>query len=144
MKIHLLRERATPEQVEEMLQTLGSYIMINPEIRTRYLQDTLPIRLGGIAANLARLASFSANPQSVITIENLLVESRWLIEWTAPDLVAERVDDAARLVDIQRGLTRWYWRWRDIQNDPAQRQQLAAQARAWSEEVLQMSGLLEE
>jgi len=127
-----------------MLQTLGSYIMINPEIRTRYLQDTLPIRLGGIAANLARLASFSANPQSVITIENLLVESRWLIEWTAPDLVAERVDDAARLVDIQRGLTRWYWRWRDIQNDPAQRQQLAAQARAWSEEVLQMSGLLEE
>jgi|GEM_PF-2730767 len=77
MKIHLLRERATPEQVEEMLQTLGSYIMINPEIRTRYLQDTLPIRLGGIAANLARLASFSANPQSVIAIENLLVESRW-------------------------------------------------------------------
>ncbi len=143
MKIHLLRERATPEQVEEMLQTLGSYIMINPEIRTRYLQDTLPIRLGGIAANLARLASFSANPQSVIAIENLLVESRWLIEWTVPDLVAERVDDAARL-DIQRGLTRWYWRWRDIQNDPAQRQQLAAQARAWSEEVLQMSGLLEE
>jgi hypothetical protein len=117
--------------------------MINPEIQERYLRDTLPIRLGGIAAALARIASFSENPKS-LTVENLLVESRWLIEWSAPDLVAERVDDAARLVEIQRGLTRWYWHWHDIQNDPVQRQQLAAQARAWSEEILQMSGLLEQ
>jgi hypothetical protein len=27
--------------------------------RSRYLQDNLPIRLGGLAANLSRIASFS-------------------------------------------------------------------------------------
>ncbi len=28
MKIHLLRERATPEQITEMLETLGTYIKL--------------------------------------------------------------------------------------------------------------------
>ena len=29
------------------------------KIRARYLRDALPVRLGGIAANLARMKSFS-------------------------------------------------------------------------------------
>jgi len=74
----------------------------------------------------------------------MLEESRAFIEWSAPDLLPDRVDDAARLVDIQRGLTHWYWNWHEAQNDPVEREKLAAQARAWSDEVLAMSGLLEQ
>ena len=74
----------------------------------------------------------------------MLEESRAFIEWSAPDLLPDRVDDAARLVDIQRGLTHWCRVWNEAQRDPIQRAQLAEQARAWSDEVLVMSGLLNE
>jgi hypothetical protein len=74
----------------------------------------------------------------------MLEESRAFIEWSAPDLVADRVDDAARLVEIQRALTRWHWIWDKAQQDPAKRRELAEQARAWSDEVLKMSGLLDQ
>ncbi|MBM3130513.1 MAG: hypothetical protein FJ009_18030 [Chloroflexi bacterium] len=114
------------------------------EIYERYMQDSLPVRLGGLAADLARIVSFSGNPQSAHVVASLLEESRAFVEWSAPDLLPDRVDDAARLVDIQRGLTRWYRIWNDAQNDPAQRARLAEQARAWSDEILQMSGLLDQ
>jgi len=109
----------------------------------RYVNQAISMRLGGLAANLARIASV-AETSVVAAISTLLAESRAFIEWTAPDLVADRVDDAARLVDIQRGLTRWYRIWNDAQHDSAQRAQLAAQARAWSDEILRMSGLLDQ
>lgn len=32
MKIHLLRERATPEQITEMLETLGTYIKLAVDV----------------------------------------------------------------------------------------------------------------
>jgi hypothetical protein len=118
--------------------------MIKPEIEQRYLQDDLSVRLGGLAADLARIVSFSDNPESAPVIKSLLEESRWFIEWSAPDLLPDRVDDAARLVDIQRGLTHWYRTWHEAQNDPAQRAKLSEQARVWSDEVLAMSGLLNE
>ena len=31
-------------------------------VRERYLRDPLPVRLGGLAANLSRIASFARNP----------------------------------------------------------------------------------
>jgi len=118
--------------------------MTSPEIRDRYMQDALPIRLGGLAADLARIVSFSKNPKSAPVVASLLDGSRYFIEWSAPDLLPDRVDDAARLVDIQRGLTRWYRIWHEAQNDPTASKQLAEQARAWSDEVLKMSGLLDQ
>jgi hypothetical protein len=115
--------------------------MIKSEIRERYLQDTLPIRLGGIAADLARVVSFSDSPRTARIVETMLEESRYFIEWTAPEL---SIDNAARLVEIQRELTRWRWMWAEAQNDPEARRQLAEQAQAWSDEILAMSGLLNE
>ena len=54
-------------------------------IRERYLRDSLPIRLGGLAANLARIKSFSDHPDHRDVIESLLDESKFFIEWTAPE-----------------------------------------------------------
>lgn len=117
--------------------------MIPVTRQTRYVSQPIPIRLGGLATNLARLASV-AETSVVAAIASLLDESRAFIEWSAPALLPERVEDAARLVDIQRGLTRWYWKWHHVQHDPAQRCQLAEQAQRWADEILQMSGLLEQ
>ncbi len=111
--------------------------------RERYLQQDTPTRLGGLAANLARVASFIQVP-AIEAAETMVEESRAFIEWSAPDLLPDRVDDAARLVDIQRGLTYWYFRWQRIANDLNERTILSAQAQQWSDEVLKMSGLLDQ
>ena len=66
-------------------------------IRDRYLRDTLPIRLGGLAANLARIKSFSHNIANYKVIESLLEESKFFIEWTAN---ATEVNTAAELVEL--------------------------------------------
>lgn len=117
--------------------------MIPATRRERFLGQNISTRLGGLAADLARVVSASQIPAAT-AVSDLLDESRAFIEWTAPSLLPERIDDAARLVDIGRGVTAWYHTWHKIINDPRQRHALAAQARAWSDEVLAMSGLLNE
>jgi len=109
-------------------------------LRERYLQDSLPIRLGGIAANLARINSFSHQEAHREVIEYLLEESKWLIEWTARDADTEQ---AANLVELQLQLAQWQHQWNKIWEDPEQRQILREQSQRWSERILTMSGLLE-
>lgn len=118
--------------------------MISREIQERYMADPLNIRLGGLAADLARIVSFSKNIKAIQSVQEMINEGIYFIEWSAPDLLPERIDDAVLLVDIQRGLTHWRWIWNEAQHDPAQRAQLAAQAQAWSDQVLKMSGLLDQ
>jgi len=108
-------------------------------IRERYLRDELPVRLGGLAANLARIKSFSDHPDHRDVIESLLNESKFFIEWTAPDA---ELDMQAVLVELQLQLARWQRAWADIWTDPVQRATVAEQAGVWSERVLKMSGLL--
>jgi hypothetical protein len=96
------------------------------------------MRLGSVAADLARIASFAEIPANA-AVESLMDESKAFIEWTAPDL---DIDTAARLVEIQRGLARWHFAWPGVQNEADQRRKLAEQARAWSDQVLDWSGLL--
>ncbi|MBI3914169.1 MAG: hypothetical protein HY327_08305 [Chloroflexi bacterium] len=111
--------------------------------RKTFLEKGTPIRLGGLASDLARITSFIQVPALAAT-ETMLEESRAFIEWSAPDLLPDRVDDAARLVEIQRGLTFWYHKWQQVQADPSQRAKLAEQAQQWSDEILKMSGLLDQ
>ncbi len=111
--------------------------MIPVSRRARYLRQTIPMRLGSVAADLARIASFAEIPANA-AVESLMDESKAFIEWTAADLEI----DAARLIEIQRGLARWHFVWLQAQNDANERRKLADQAQAWSDEILGMSGLL--
>jgi len=45
-------------------------------IRERYMKDELPVRLGGLAANLSRIKSFSTNENSRETVASLIDESK--------------------------------------------------------------------
>ena len=77
-------------------------------IRERYLRDELPIRLGGLAANLARIVSFAGQPHETgkypSTVEHLLEESEWFIEWNGPDAPLETQTE---LVELQIQLAVW-------------------------------------
>lgn len=108
-------------------------------LRERYLRDELSIRLGGLAANLARVRSFADHPDHRGVMERLLEESKFFIEWTAPDVA---LGAQAELVDLQVQLARWQLAWATIWGDPVRRAAVAEQAGAWSQRVLEMSGLM--
>jgi len=108
-------------------------------IRERYLRDILPVRLGGLAANLARIKSFSDHPDHCNVVESLLNESKFFIEWTASDA---GLDLQAELVQLQLQLACWQLNWKRIWNDPVERAAVAGKACTWAERVLEMSGLL--
>lgn len=108
-------------------------------IRERYLRDNLPVRLGGLAANLSRIKSFAAHDASREAVESMIDESKLFIEWTAAEA---EVNTAAELVELQIQLARWQYNWARIWHDPVQRSKVAEQSAAWSQRVLEMSGLL--
>lgn len=110
-------------------------------MRERYLRETLPNRLGELAANLARIKSFSSNVQNCDAVKSLIEESKFFIEWTAVDV---GIDGAAELVELQVQLARWQLAWSSIWTTDTQRIKVTEQAKIWSERVLEMSGLLSE
>jgi len=108
-------------------------------IKQRYMRDSLPVRLGGLAANLARIKSFSDHADHSQVVESLLDESKYFIEWAAPDA---EIQIQAQLVELQIQLAQWQHRWKEIWKDPALRANVAEESLAWSTKVLEMSGLL--
>jgi len=109
------------------------------QLRNRYLRDPLPIRLGGLAANLARVQSFSDHPAHGEAVARLLEESAWFIEWTAPDA---ELETQVFLAECQRQLARWLLAWGEIWHDAGRLAEVADQAGRWSLRLLELSGFL--
>jgi hypothetical protein len=108
-------------------------------IRRRYLSDDLPVRLGGIAANLARINSFSDNDGHMNVVESLLEESKYFIEWTIKDTTIETQEF---LLKIQIQLALWQLHLVKIWNNNKERLALAAKAYDWSRDLLRIAGLV--
>lgn len=121
--------------------TSGGHMTNRAAIRERYMLDAPPIRLGGLAANLARIQSFSDHPDHRDVVESLLEESAFFIEWTATEL---ELDTCVALAELQRLLVRWKHTWTMVWADPSLRAEVAQQAGAWSQRVLHIAGLLPE
>lgn len=109
--------------------------------RERFVRDVIPIRLGGVSANLARIQSASRHDEHFELVRNMLEDSEFLIEWTAPEA---DVDVAGELVEIQIQLARWVLTWQTIWNDIERRRAVAEQAGKWSDRLLDLSALLNE
>lgn len=109
------------------------------ERKSRYLMDSLPVRMGGLAANLARVGSVVAFPKGKIVVIDLFEESKFFIEWTAADF---DVETAAELVDVQRKLVRWQRSIDTFWDDEARRMEFGAEAKYISDRLLAKSGLL--
>lgn len=109
-------------------------------IRTRYLQQDKARRIGGLAANLARVASFSDKPSNFKAVETLIEESKFLIEWIAPECSLEV---QTKLSELQIQLSLWHLKFPEINLNPESLKNLITQASDWSKELLKMSGLVE-
>jgi hypothetical protein len=108
--------------------------------RERYLKDTLPIRLAGLAADLARISSLARQPTGSTSVAEMLEESQYFIEWTAGEAEA---DVASELADIQVMLALWRRAWPETQSSRIHRTLLSVQAKKWSDQVLEYSGIMD-
>ena len=108
------------------------------KLRSRYLHDPIPVRLGGLAANLARVASFSKHDGHREAVSATLQESKWFIEWIALEVEKQ---DTAELMRLQIQMAIWQIQSNEKWNDNLWRSELATQSEQWSQRILQMSGL---
>ena len=98
----------------------------------------MSIKLGSIAANLARTSSFLENTANLKTVLSILEESKYLIEWTIVDAPFKT---QILLSEIQPILALWQRmlsRDLSIENIDAIREK----AGLWSLQLLELSGLL--
>jgi len=108
-------------------------------VHDRFVQDPVSIRLGGLVSSLARIRSFSDNPQHKDVVRGLLDECKHLIEWTVADAdLGVKVE----LLDLQRRLARWHLKWDEIWKDEDRRTSVTEEAGRWSARVLELLGLL--
>lgn len=105
-------------------------------IKKRYLQDELSVRLGGIAANLARISSCSSNPANWEAVQSMLEESKFFIEWTVPDAP---LNVKALLAELQIQLALWHREWPQVYTNPQEGEKLGQLARTWSQNLLDAS-----
>jgi hypothetical protein len=108
-------------------------------IKERYLKDSVRIRLGGIAANLARVHSFSKNPLHKEAVENLLDESKYFIEWTANEAESDMKE---LLINLQITIALWQLNYNDIWSNDLRKKELARDSKEYSNQILVLSGLI--
>jgi hypothetical protein len=104
----------------------------------RFMRDPLSRRLSGLAATLGRIASSARESTDPAHVADLLDEAKHLIEWTAADADPET---ASKLVAMQRLIALWEKVWAGSGMTPVQRTLLATQAKQWSDQALEYSGL---
>ncbi len=109
--------------------------------REKYLRQPMPRRLGNLASNLNRIASYSNGSFSKENIFELIRESQHFAEWAASDASLELT---LTIVDIQRQLARWKLHWDEIWKDESTKNQMQQQAKFWSDKMIEHSGLLQE
>jgi hypothetical protein len=109
------------------------------KLRERFLRDPLPRRLGGLSATLGRISSSARESSDPAQVIHLLDEAKHLIEWTAAETDPEI---ATELVAMQRLIVPWQKAWANTEATREQRTLLATQAKDWSDQTLEFSGLI--
>lgn len=107
-------------------------------LRDRYTRDTVQVRMGGLAANLLRIKSFSDNPKHAKVVRQLIIESEHFAEWAGVD---SDINVQAKLVDLQILLAQWAYTWDDIWHDKTRLRSVAAHADRWAQDILRLSRL---
>ena len=109
--------------------------------KQRYMLDAIPVRLGGIAANLARVKSFSQHDDNSDAVFQLLDESKYYIEWTGRELDTEMI---VRLIELQRQIAGWQYNWQSVWPDKDLRGKMINETSKWSSMIIMSSGLLDQ
>ena len=105
----------------------------------RFMRDPLPRRLGGLSATLGRISSSARQSTDMEQVASLLDEAKHFIEWTAAEAEPEI---GFELVAMQRLIVLWQKAWTRTAPTHEQRTLLATQAKQWSDQILELAGLV--
>ncbi len=109
------------------------------EIRERYLKEPFDKRLGHLASDLARISALLENSKNKKAIDDILEESKFFIEWT----VLEAPSNVQRLLsEIQIKLAQLHFRLLHQKENHTEIDRLKKITKTWSEQLLEISGLL--
>jgi hypothetical protein len=104
-----------------------------------FLLETPARQLGAVAATLARISSSAEKTARAKAIVPMLDECLQFIEWTS----AHQTETASNeLKDISVMLKLWRDGWESAQTNERLRTLLSVQAKKWSDQTLEFSGLL--
>ena len=103
------------------------------QLRDNYLRQPMPRRLGNLASNLNRIATYSDGSFGKEGIFELIRESQHFAEWAAADAPLELI---LNLVEMQRQLARWKIHWNTTWDDPAQKLRMQTDAKTWSDKLI--------
>jgi hypothetical protein len=104
-----------------------------------FLNESPARQLGALAATLGRVASSAEKTARTKAIVPMLDECLQFIEWT----LSNQPEAASKeLTDLSVMLKLWRDGWNLAQTDERLRMLLALQAKKWSDQTLESSGLL--
>jgi len=109
------------------------------EIKKRYLREPFNRRLGHLASDLMRIAGFLDNVKNRKAVMDILEESKFFIEWAAPDAPLHIQE---LFSDMQSRLALWHRHLLMMREDPKEIAELTKSARHWSLRLVQLSGLI--
>ncbi|MFH0764700.1 MAG: hypothetical protein V1927_06830 [Candidatus Omnitrophota bacterium] len=115
--------------------------MINnlDEIKDRYLRESFNRRLGHLASDLMRVSGFLDNIKNRKVVTDMLEESKFFIEWAAPDAPSHIQE---LFSEMQSRLALWHRHLLIMKEDREEIEELAKSAKCWSAQLVQLSGLL--
>lgn len=105
-------------------------------LKAHYLQADQSTQISHLVLNLARIQLLASSNSQEMVAKHLVRESQFLIEWTVPTLNLDRdLPFATELVELQRLLSAWKLHWSELWNNASDRDQIAAQAEHWSQQL---------
>ncbi|NUM56110.1 MAG: hypothetical protein HUU46_20915 [Candidatus Hydrogenedentes bacterium] len=105
------------------------------------MRDNLSVRIGGIAANLSRIYSFSQDIGSCEEVLDLINETIHFVNWTMIDPTIE-CSTSHVLADLAALLETWKRTCQSNWVDDTERLVISSAAQEWAQRILQCSGLL--
>jgi hypothetical protein len=106
---------------------------------TRYLSDKPEVQIGGIAANLARIRSFSKNSDHREIVRGLIDETELFIQHAAVPVDSVLASELSRLGERVHS---WINQLTKVPGSPDDLSGVAEEAGEWSHRLLLRSGLL--
>lgn len=110
------------------------------EIRESFLKADSKMRLGHLASDLLRIASFIEKGMDFQAIKSVMEEGAFFAEWAAPQV---DLDIQMLLAEIQGYISQKQLEWDSYSANVESMEDIKRQLRFWSNELLKRAGFVE-